>query len=54
MARRFPPEPIRFLGGAMVRHAMLRKDRSELANKTAPWIIRKLASLAPAGLEDKQ
>jgi glycine/D-amino acid oxidase-like deaminating enzyme len=52
-ARRFPPEPFRFLGGALVRGAMLRKDRSELANRPASWITRKLASLAPSGLEDK-
>jgi glycine/D-amino acid oxidase-like deaminating enzyme len=52
-ARRFPPEPFRFLAGALVRNAMLRKDRSELADRPASWLDRKLASLAPSGLEDK-
>lgn len=52
-ARRFPPEPFRFTGGALVRRAMLRKDRSEIAGRTASWLDRTLASLAPSGLEDK-
>lgn len=53
VARRFPPEPVRYLGGALVRAAMLRKDRAELLGKRASWLDRKLASFAPAGLEDK-
>jgi glycine/D-amino acid oxidase-like deaminating enzyme len=51
--RRFPPEPLRYLGGALVRGAMFRKDRRELADKPSSWLDRKLASLAPSGLEDK-
>ncbi len=53
VARRFPPEPMRYLGGALVRGAMFRKDRRELADKPPSWLDRKLASLAPSGLEDK-
>jgi glycine/D-amino acid oxidase-like deaminating enzyme len=53
IARRFPPEPMRYLGGALVRGAMFRKDRCELADKRASWLDRQLASLAPSGLEDK-
>jgi glycine/D-amino acid oxidase-like deaminating enzyme len=52
-ARRFPPEPLRYLGGALVRGAMFRKDRRELADRPPSWLDRKLASLAPSGLEDK-
>jgi glycine/D-amino acid oxidase-like deaminating enzyme len=53
IARRFPPEPMRYLGGALVRGAMFRKDRCELADKRASWLDRQLARLAPSGLEDK-
>lgn len=53
-ARRFPPEPLRYVGGALVRGAMFRKDRRELVGQRPSWLDRKLASLAPAGLEDKQ
>jgi glycine/D-amino acid oxidase-like deaminating enzyme len=52
-ARRFPPEPLRYLGGALVRGAMFRKDRRELADQPPSWLDRKLATLAPSGLEDK-
>jgi hypothetical protein len=52
-ARTFPPEPLRYLGGALVRRAMLRKDRAELAGRTPSATDRMLASLAPSGLEDK-
>jgi glycine/D-amino acid oxidase-like deaminating enzyme len=53
IARRFPPEPVRYLGGTLVRTAMLRKDRAELRGERAAWLDRMLASFAPAGLEDK-
>lgn len=52
-AKKFPPEPLRYLGGSLVRAAMLRKDRAEIAGKTPPWIDRALVQLAPSGLEDK-
>jgi putative aminophosphonate oxidoreductase len=50
---RFPPEPLRFLGGHVVRAAVVRKERSE-ARGTAPRALAvRVAKLAPAGLEDK-
>ena len=29
----FPPEPVRFLGAQLVREAVIRKERSELAGR---------------------
>jgi glycine/D-amino acid oxidase-like deaminating enzyme len=52
-ARRFPPEPIRFLGGSVVRGAMARKDIAEIAGRRPSTFDRNLALLGPAGLEDK-
>lgn len=52
-ARRFPPEPFRYLGGSVVRAAMMRKDRREIAGRAPSRLDRALASLAPSGLEDK-
>jgi glycine/D-amino acid oxidase-like deaminating enzyme len=52
-ARRFPMEPFRYLGGSLVRAAMMRKDRSEIACRTPSRFDVFLASLAPSGLEDK-
>ena len=52
-ARRFPPEPLRFLGGSIVRDAMMRKDRTEISGKKPSSLIKALARLAPSGLEDK-
>jgi hypothetical protein len=49
----FPPEPVRFLGARLVREAVIRKERSELAGRTPRRLAVKLADLAPAGLEDK-
>ncbi|MNP42810.1 hypothetical protein D3C76_1365990 [compost metagenome] len=51
--RSFPPEPFRYLGGSLVRNAVLRKERSELAGRKPSPVDRYLASFAPAGLEDK-
>ena len=51
--RTFPPEPIRYWGGSLVRNAVIRKERSELAGAAPAALDRFLASLAPAGLEDK-
>jgi len=51
--RRFPPEPLRYLGGSLVRAAMARKDRAEIAGKVPSFITSALARLAPSGLEDK-
>jgi hypothetical protein len=32
---------------------MFRKDRCELVDKPPSWLDKKLATLAPSGLEDK-
>lgn len=46
----FPPEPIRYLGGALVRRAVARKERAEDRNRKPDFVTDRLASLAPAGL----
>jgi glycine/D-amino acid oxidase-like deaminating enzyme len=48
-AGRFPPEPLRFLGGALVRRAVGRRERLESAGRRADPASRALASLAPRG-----
>jgi len=53
-ARRFPPEPLRYVGGSLVRAAMARKDRVEIRGRTPTRWVRALADLAPSGLEDKK
>jgi glycine/D-amino acid oxidase-like deaminating enzyme len=52
--QRFPPEPLRYVGGSLVRAAMARKDRIEIRGRTPSRLIRALADLAPSGLEDKK
>jgi putative aminophosphonate oxidoreductase len=52
--RLFPPEPIRFLGGQVVREAVIRKERAESADRRPSWFATQFARLAPAGLEDKE
>lgn len=49
----FPPEPLRYLGGSLVRNAVIRKERAEMAGRSAARLDCMLARLAPAGLEDK-
>ena len=49
----FPPEPVRFLGARLVREAVIRKERSELAGRPPRRLAVRVAALAPAGLEDK-
>lgn len=49
----FPPEPFRYIGGNMVRNAVIRKEQAELRGKPTRAIDRFLATLAPSGLEDK-
>ena len=51
--RRFPPEPFRYLGGNMVRNAVIRKEKAELQGQAPRMLDRLLARLAPSGLEDK-
>ena len=50
----FPPEPIRFLGAHLVRAAVVRKERAENRDERPSWLATRIASLAPAGLEDKK
>jgi glycine/D-amino acid oxidase-like deaminating enzyme len=45
----FPPEPVRFAGGALVRRAVGRKERLEDAGRNASAATRLLAGLAPKG-----
>jgi glycine/D-amino acid oxidase-like deaminating enzyme len=50
---RFPPEPVRFLGAHVVRAAVQRKEAAEARAEVPGRMLRRLASLVPAGLEDK-
>ena len=47
---RFPPEPVRFLGGSLVREAVKRKEALEDEGRAAGPAVARLAALAPAGL----
>lgn len=49
----FPPEPFRYFGGTLVRNAVIRKEQAEMRGHQPKALDRLLASLAPAGLEDK-
>jgi putative aminophosphonate oxidoreductase len=49
----FPREPVRFLGARLVREAVIRKERCELAGRAPRRLAVAMAGLAPAGLEDK-
>jgi glycine/D-amino acid oxidase-like deaminating enzyme len=46
---RFPPEPVRFVGGALVRRAVGRKERLETDGTRAGPVTRAVAGLAPKG-----
>jgi putative aminophosphonate oxidoreductase len=46
----FPPEPVRFVGGSLVKAAIVRKERAEDAGRRPSWIDVSLVKLAPAGL----
>lgn len=50
---RFPPEPLRTPGGVLVRAAVVRKERAERRDRRPRRLDTALATLAPAGLEDK-
>lgn len=52
-AKRFPPEPVRYLGGNLVLGAVARADGAQIAGRRPSVIDRNLSLLAPAGLEDK-
>jgi putative aminophosphonate oxidoreductase len=49
-AGRFPPEPVRYLGGRLVRSAVERKEDAEDRGKRADRLTLLLADLAPSGL----
>jgi putative aminophosphonate oxidoreductase len=51
--RRFPPEPIRYIGAHLVREAVVRKERAEVKGRSPHLIWAQLARLAPAGSKDK-
>jgi glycine/D-amino acid oxidase-like deaminating enzyme len=46
----FPPEPIKHVGGRLVRAAVARKERAEDRGGAADPLTRFVAGLAPAGL----
>ena len=54
VAPSFPSEPIRFLGGKIVRAAVYRREQAEIADREPAWLDVQLSKLAPAGLEDKE
>ncbi|MER3412067.1 MAG: hypothetical protein C4305_07110, partial [Thermoleophilia bacterium] len=47
---RFPPEPVRYLGGRLVRKAVALKEDAEDAGRRPSPLVARLADLAPAGL----
>jgi hypothetical protein len=51
--RWLPPEPIRYLGGRMVRAAVARKERSEDLGQRPRVLDRVLAGMDPTGYEYK-
>jgi glycine/D-amino acid oxidase-like deaminating enzyme len=46
---RFPPEPIRFLGGSLVKGAVAHKETREDRGRTVDPVTRRVAALAPSG-----
>lgn len=49
---RFPPEPVRFIGGHVVRAAVARKEQAEREGRRPTRLDKALASLAPATLSE--
>jgi glycine/D-amino acid oxidase-like deaminating enzyme len=48
--RRFPPEPLRYLGAHLVRTGVVVKERAELDGRTPGRVVSFLAHQVPAGL----
>ncbi len=48
-ARKFPPEPIRYVGGLLVRAAVARKERKEDASEQVGYFTELVARQAPPG-----
>jgi hypothetical protein len=46
---RFPPEPIRYVGGFVVRAAVRRKESREDEGRSVDPLTRRVAGLAPQG-----
>jgi glycine/D-amino acid oxidase-like deaminating enzyme len=44
-ARRFPPEPLRYLGARILREAMIRREDGEEAGQRPAWWLRELTRL---------
>jgi hypothetical protein len=44
-ARRFPPEPLRYIGARVVREALVRRDDTEDAGRRAGPLVRLIARL---------
>jgi putative aminophosphonate oxidoreductase len=53
-AASFPPEPIRYFGGTLIREAVARRERAEIRDAKPAWLYVQLGKLSPAGLEDKE
>lgn len=51
--KEFPAEPVRYLGGSLVRKAVIRKEAAEANGSSPGFLDVELASLAPSGMEDK-
>jgi glycine/D-amino acid oxidase-like deaminating enzyme len=51
VAKRLPPEPIRWLGAQLVRGAVVRVGRAQLAGRRPGLAARTLARLVPSGLD---
>jgi hypothetical protein len=43
--KKFPPEPLRFLGGSTIRAAHVRRDDAEAAGRTADPLTRAISAL---------
>jgi len=43
--KRFPPEPLRFVGGSLIRAALIRRDEAEAEGRAADPVTRGLACL---------
>ena len=48
--RRFPSEPLRYIGAHVIRTAVVRKERAEIGGREPTWISKTLAARAPSGL----
>ncbi|PXX42832.1 FAD-dependent oxidoreductase [Aquitalea magnusonii] len=50
LQRDFPPEPFRYLGGRLIRHAVGQVDLAADENRQPSWLMQQLCKLAPSGL----